>query len=563
MTVNQSPAWNALTEHAKDIGQSPISKLFTSDPDRFKKLSYSAANCMLDFSKQRITQTTIEGLINLAEQQNLQQKIEALFKGDIVNPSENRPALHTALRQPEKESLIVNGTDISAEIHHSLVQMESLVDQIHNGQWRGYDGSPIKHVVNIGVGGSDLGPLMTCRALSQFAPTNIRHIDLHFVSSMDGSQLAQLLDRIDPPSTLFIVSSKSFSTIDTLANSNTAREWLINASGMSIELISQHHFIGITASPKKAAEWGIPEKNQLHFWDWTGGRYSMWSVIGMAIALKVGNSNFREFLAGANTMDSHFREAPLAENLPVLLAMIGIWNINFQDIHAHAILPYDGRLAHLPAYLEQLEMESNGKNVTLNGHSVDYATCPILWGEVGPNAQHAFYQLLHQGTESVMCDFIAPALRYQDQGEELQQQHQLALANCLAQSRLLALGDSMLDNAENSPIHKRYTGNQPSTTIMLDQLSPLSFGALIALYEHKVYVQSAIWEINPFDQWGVELGKQVATSLLNDFENTNNTNNDSSTDGLIRFVLQQRQTARNKEDATQDHVSQTGKESNQ
>ncbi|WP_296062204.1 glucose-6-phosphate isomerase [uncultured Amphritea sp.] len=540
MTVDNSPAWLALNTHANKVREKHLTEMFADDPARYEKFSFRAAHCLTDFSKQRITATTLQLLIDLAEQQKLSQRIEALFTGEKVNLSENRPALHTALRQPADQPLLVEGIDISEEIHASLEKMETLVDQIHNGQWRGYDGSPIKNVVNIGVGGSDLGPLMTCRALSMFAPEHIRDIDIHFVSSMDGSHLAGLLTHIDPASTLFIVSSKSFTTIDTLANANTAREWLVEISGLPVELISQHHFIAITASPEKAADWGIPEKNQLHFWDWTGGRYSMWSVIGMAIALQIGNKNFRQLLSGAHQMDTHFRSASLHENLPVLMAMIGIWNINFLDIHAHAVLPYDGRLEHVPAYLEQLEMESNGKSVTLKGEKLNYATCPILWGEVGPNAQHAFYQLLHQGTESVMCDFIAPALRYQDQGEDLQAQHQLALANCLAQSRLLALGDSVLDDADNAPAHKRYRGNQPSTTIMFDSLSPASFGALIAMYEHKVYVQSVIWEINPFDQWGVELGKQVATSLLDQFRHQASSATDSSTEGLIRYVQQLR-----------------------
>lgn len=539
MTIDHSPAWLALNAHATSVRDKHLTEMFAEDTQRFDKFSFSAAHCLTDFSKQRITEDTLQLLIDLAEQQKLPQRIEALFSGEKVNPSENRPALHTALRQPKASVLQVDGVDISREIHASLERMETLVDQIHNSQWRGYDGSPITNVVNIGVGGSDLGPLMACRALSMFAPEHIRDIEVHFVSSMDGSQLARLLTHLDPASTLFIVSSKSFTTIDTLANANTAREWLVDTSGLPIELISQHHFIGITASPEKAADWGIPKKNQLHFWDWTGGRYSMWSVIGMAIALQIGNENFRLFLSGAHKMDTHFRSSPLAENLPVLMAMIGIWNINFLDIHAHAVLPYDGRLEHVPAYLEQLEMESNGKSVTLQGEKLNYATCPILWGEVGPNAQHAFYQLLHQGTESVMCDFIAPALRYQHQGEDLQAQHQLALANCLAQSRLLALGDSVLDDADNAPAHKRYRGNQPSTTIMFDTLSPESFGALIAMYEHKVYVQSVIWEINPFDQWGVELGKQVATSLLDQFTEQSSTATDSSTEGLIRYVQQQ------------------------
>ncbi len=540
MAVNNSPAWKALQFHATDLERQHLKDLFLNNPERFDQFSFSAAHCLLDLSKQRMSAQTLDLLINLSDQQGLRQKIQAMFDGEIVNPSEDRPALHTALRQPAGETLNVGDQDINAEVHRSLAEMEKLVQQIHNQQWRGFDGSPIKSVVNIGVGGSDLGPLMTCRALGQFAPEHIRSLDIHFVSSMDGSQLARLLNKLNPASTLFIVSSKSFTTIDTLANANTALEWLIHASDVPQEIITQHHFIGVTASPAKAVEWGIPEQNQLRFWDWTGGRYSMWSVIGMAIALQIGYDNFRRFLNGAWEMDRHFLAAEARSNLPVLLALTEIWNINFLNIHAHAILPYDGRLEYLPAYLEQLEMESNGKSVNLDGEYVAHSTCPILWGEVGPNAQHAFYQLLHQGTEAVMCDFIAPALRYEDQSEELQKQHQLALANCLAQSRLLALGDSVLDDAGDAPAHKRYRGNQPSTTIMLDRLTPESFGALIALYEHKVYVQSVIWEINPFDQWGVELGKKVATSLMSSFDNEIPEDTDSSTEGLIRYVQQQR-----------------------
>ncbi|MEH6578905.1 MAG: glucose-6-phosphate isomerase [Amphritea sp.] len=550
MSVNTSDAWNSLVDHAKALKDRHLKDLFTADSNRFERFSFTANNYLLDLSKQRITKETVDKLVALAHQQKLGDWIEQLFNGDIVNYSEQRPALHTALRQPLHSegtspalALTVDDQDIVANVHASLAKMESLVNQIHKAQWRGYDGSPIKNVVNIGVGGSDLGPLTACRALSQYAPQQARDLNVHFVSSMDGSQLASLLDSLDPTSTLFIISSKSFSTIDTLANANTAREWLINGSGIPVDRINHHHFIAATASPEKALEWGIPERNQLLFWDWAGGRYSLWSVIGLPIALHIGMDNFRAMLKGAHEMDTHFRETPFEQNLPVLLGLIGVWNINFLNIHAHAVLPYDGRLKHLPAYLEQLEMESNGKNVNRSGNKISYNTCPILWGEVGPNAQHAFYQLLHQGTESVMCDFIAPVQRYQGEGEELQNQHQLALVNCLAQSRLLALGDSVLEDADSAPAHKRYLGNQPSTTLMFDSLTPETFGALIALYEQKVFVQSVIWEINPFDQWGVELGKQVATSLLGSFatadDYTSNSSLDNSTNGLLEYIQRQ------------------------
>lgn len=539
MSPQASEAWSALQSHADKLSETHINQLFEAAPDRFEQLLFTDTSLSLDLSKQRINAHTLQLLLTLVEESKLQHWIDALYSGGCVNESEQRPALHTALRAPANDSLILNGCDIIRDIHANLERMEQLVKRIHSGQWRSFTGHSINTVVNIGVGGSDLGPLMTCRALAESQPDSAKSISIHFVSSMDGSQMSELLEKLNPARTLFVISSKSFTTIDTLANANTAREWLKSASkGVSEEILLSHHFIGISANPDKASAWGIPTQNQLQFWDWTGGRYSMWSTIGFPIAVKLGMAGFKEFLAGANRMDQHFKETPFAENLPVLLAMVGIWNINFLNINAHAILPYDGRLGHLPAYLEQLEMESNGKSVSREGNFVDYKTCPILWGEVGTNAQHAFYQLLHQGTESVMCDFIVAARRYHNSNNpELQHQHQLNLANCLAQSRILALGDAVLDNAANAPSHKRYRGNQPCTTIVIDELTPFSLGQLIALYEHKVFVQSVIWDINPFDQWGVELGKQVATSLLNSLNNSRENNSyDPSTNGLLRLI---------------------------
>ncbi|MEM7564284.1 MAG: glucose-6-phosphate isomerase, partial [Pseudomonadota bacterium] len=394
-------------------------------------------------------------------------------------------------------------------------------------------------IVNIGVGGSDLGPYMARRALSDFEQPEASDLKIHFVSSMDGSQIAELLDELNPATTLFIISSKSFTTIDTMSNANTALQWLRKASQASDRVLYRRHFIGVSADQQRMQEWGITPNNSLMLWDWIGGRYSMWSGIGLPIALAIGMSGFREMLAGAHLMDLHFRDTAFAKNMPVLLAMIGIWNINFLNIKAHAILPYDGRLGSLPAYLEQLEMESNGKSVSREGKDLNYSTCPVLWGGVGPNAQHAFYQLLHQGTESVMCDFIVPAKRYHtSDNEDLKQQHTLTLANCLAQSRILAMGDRVIEHDITAPYFKRYRGNQPSFTIMLDELTPHSFGQLIAMYEHKVFVQSVIWNINPFDQWGVELGKEMATTLLEPLSGINKKSGfDSSTDGLLNQVL--------------------------
>jgi len=540
MAVDSTSKWLNLKNHAKDIGGAHLGELFKSDKKRFAALSFSADGFLLDISKQRITGKTLDKLLELAEQEQLGAWIEKLFTGEKVNDSEGRAALHSALRSPTNDSLSHNGQDVIADVHQSLDKMGLLVEQIRSAQWRGFDGRPIKDVVNIGVGGSNLGPLMACDALEQYAVSGMAGLQVHFVSSMDGSELEKLLPRLNPATTLFVISSKTFSTIDTLANGNTAREWLLKASEKPVELINQHHFIAATASPEAACAWGVPEKNQLLFWDWVGGRYSLWSVIGLPIALKIGMANFREMLDGAHEMDVHFRQTQMEKNLPVLLGLVGIWNINFLDIHAHAILPYDGRLAELPSYLEQLEMESNGKGVNREGERVAYRTCPVLWGEVGSNAQHAFYQLLHQGTEAVMCDFIVTAARYENRGDGLHNQHQLSLANCLAQSRLLALGDSVITTDEGASHYQHYDGNQPSTTIMLDELTPKSFGGLIALYEHKVFVQSVIWGVNPFDQWGVEQGKRVATSLLAELDSSGSDGLDGSTQGLIHYAQEQR-----------------------
>jgi glucose-6-phosphate isomerase len=543
MRLTELKTWKNLHQHAEKTGTSHLAELFAEDQDRFSHFSLRAGNLLFDYSKQRVNRKTIELLAALARECELNSWIEKLFNGDKVNNSENRPALHTALRLPADHQLMVDGEDIVSGIHDTLERMEQIVNRVHAGQWRGYSGRPVDTIVNIGVGGSDLGPFMASKALTDADAPGATGLEIFFVSTMDGSQIVEHLAGLNPATTLFIISSKSFTTIDTLSNANTALQWLRQASGADDEVLFRRHFIGVSANNERMAEWGIPPNSRLALWDWIGGRYSMWSAIGLPIALEIGMDGFRQMLAGAHQMDRHFREQELEQNLPVMLAMIGIWNINFLDISAHAILPYDGRMGHLPAYLGQLEMESNGKSVSRDGASIDYKTCPILWGEVGPNAQHAFYQLLHQGTESVMCDFVVPARRYQKSGNaDLQQQHKLTLANCLAQSRILALGDTVIDSEETAPFFKRYRGNQPSTTLLLDELTPFSFGQLIALYEHKVFVQSVIWNINPFDQWGVELGKEVATTLTEPLSQSIVENNfDSSTNGLLKAILEQQE----------------------
>lgn len=539
MSVIDKKSWQDLQDHASRIGNLHLGELFAESANRFKKLKLRKGSILIDFSKQRITRETTGLLCRLARECDLSRWIDDLFAGDPINTSEGRPALHTALRLPPGSELELNGENITGGIQETLARMEQIVTRIHAGQWRGYSGLPVDTIVSIGVGGSELGPLMACEALSDRHPGKAVELNMLFVSTMDGSQIANRLNTFNPATTLFLISSKSFTTIDTLSNANTALQWLRQASGATDEVLYRRHFIGISASDEKMEAWGIPPNSRLRLWDWVGGRYSMWSAIGLPIALEIGMDGFREMLEGAHAMDRHFRSRPFEDNLPVMLALISIWNINFLNIRAHAILPYDGRLSHLPSYLEQLEMESNGKSVSRDGEPVDYPTCPIIWGEVGPNAQHAFYQLLHQGTESVMCDFVVAARRYQNSGNtELQQQHALTLANCLAQSRILALGDEANDADKNPSVFKRYRGNQPSTTLMLDELTPFSFGQLIALYEHKVFVQSVIWDINPFDQWGVELGKQMATALIEPLSNHEvDASYDSSTNGLLRYIL--------------------------
>ena len=518
--IEQTAAWQQLQEHAREMRATHLRELFV-DQARGATFTRQAAGLTLDLSKQRWTNTTRDLLLDLAREAEVPQRIQALLSGERVNVSEDRPALHTALRLPADASLVVDGEDVVPGVHASLDRMATMVERLHTRQWRGATGRPIEDVVNLGVGGSDLGPLMVTCALVDHRPAVTHHVEVHFASTMDGSQLADYLQRFNPETTLFVLSSKSFTTIDTLSNARTARDWLMarlvedDVRGVSEDLVLRQHFIGISAKPDKMSEWGIAEANQLLFWEWVGGRYSLWGAIGLPIALVVGMANFRELLAGAHAMDRHFAEAPLEDNLPVLLALAGIWNVNFLGINAHSILPYDGRLEHFAAYLEQLEMESNGKSTTHDGREVSYSTCPVLWGQLGPNAQHAFYQLLHQGTQPVVCDFIAPLKRYDNvediaTRDHLQSQHRLTLANCFAQSRLLMLGDDAIDEPGERPGHKRYRGNQPSSTLLLDRLTPATLGALIALYEHKVFVQAAIWGINPFDQWGVELGKQIA-----------------------------------------------------
>ena len=508
-----STIWSQLARRAEQEKTLHLADWFASDPDRFARFSLEDAGLLADFSKQRMSDESRDLLVKLADERQLRHWTEALFGGAEVNCTEGRPAKHWCLREP---------ADRAPMVHEQLDAMEAMVNRILKGHWRGVMGDAITDVVNVGVGGSDLGPLMAAFALqSCLPPQGLSRPRLHFASSMDGSQVSQILQELNPRTTLFLVSSKSFTTVDTLHNATTARQWLGRGLGLDCDDASllRCHFIGISANPERMSEWGIMPDNQLLFWDWVGGRYSLWSAIGMPIALTVGMDGFRDMLAGAHEMDHHCRTRPWENNIPVMLALVDVWNINFLGINARAVLPYDGRLKHLPAYLEQLEMESNGKSVSRSGEPVEYGTCPVIWGEVGPNAQHAFFQLLHQGTQPIACEFLMTARRYTEAQHfdavcELEAQHSLSNANCLAQSRLLALGERALDPEVALPSYKRYHGNQPSTTLVLEELSPRVLGALLAMYEHKVFVQAVIWGINPFDQWGVEMGKVIATGML-------------------------------------------------
>ena len=536
---------NAQTEQKDEVNQNlNLIDLFAQDAQRFEKFSVQFKPLSFDFSKHRIDQFSLDFLVNYAKEKSLSGWVQRLFTDEAINYTEDRAAMHWALRLPKNDQKY---PELAQLVHTQLDRMYQLVEKIHAGQCRGSTGEVIQDVVNIGVGGSDLGPLMVNHALSDYKVKTTKPLKVHFVSTMDGSQLSELLHQLRPETTLFIISSKSFGTIDTLSNAQTVRQWLEKALG-SQKSVVQHHFVGVSTKPEKMTEWGIAPENQFLLWDWVGGRYSLWSCIGLPIALQIGVDGFKQLLAGAYAIDQHFQNTAFEQNIPVLMGLLGVWNNNFLNIQTHAVLPYDGRLKYFASYLQQLEMESNGKSIQRDNEKVELNTCPIVWGEVGPNAQHAFYQLLHQGTHSVSCDFIAPVHRYNanqftyaESAGSLVEQHHLALSNCLAQSRLLAFGNQALNADELSqlPAYKQYEGNQPSSTLLMQELSPYSLGMLIALYEHKVFVQSVIWNINPFDQWGVEKGKEIANQILPVLSGKTNdlSQLDASTQGLIKILL--------------------------
>ena len=536
-SVSRSPLWCLLQQRATNMPS--LKELFRADKQRFTHFSASACGMLLDYSKQRIDTTAKLNLLALARQQEVEARRDAMLRGEAINHTENRAVLHTVLRLPKDEKFMLNGENIAADVHSVLAQMRSFSDAVREVRWLGYSGKAIRTIVNIGIGGSDLGPQMACIAL---APWSQKNLSLHFVSNVDGRHVADALKNADPETTLFVVASKTFTTMETLTNARTAREWML-AHGCPVDQIRQH-FVALSTNVKAASEFGIAEENVFPFWNWAGGRYSMWSAIGLSIALYVGADRFEEMLAGAHEMDLHFAQAPLEQNLPVLMALIGVWNINFLGLQALSIAPYHQRMTRLPAYLQQLEMESNGKSVTREGQRVDYSTSAILFGEAGTNGQHAYFQLLHQGATIIPTDFIVVA----DDDAGLPGHNQALLANCFAQSKAMAWGKSIDEvRAELGDLPEKllaprvFEGNRPTSTLLLDSLTPRSLGALIALYEHKVFVQSVIWDINAFDQWGVELGKSLAQQLISLDPEAVREADDSSTKGLLQAVRRSQQ----------------------
>ncbi|MDQ7859697.1 MAG: glucose-6-phosphate isomerase [Armatimonadota bacterium] len=526
------PAWAALAAHAREVRDLHLRALFAADPGRGERLAAEAAGIYLDYAKQRVTQETLARLLALAEACDLRGRIDAMFRGEPVNTTEGRAALHVALRAPRNRRFMVEGHDVVPDVHAVLDRMATFADAVRDGAWRGWTGRPIRHVVNIGIGGSDLGPAMACEALR---PYSRRDLTVRFVSNVDGADFAEATRDLDPAETLVIVVSKTFTTLETMTNAHTARRWL--TAGLGDAGAVARHVVAVSANTEATARFGIAPDRVFGFWDWVGGRYSMGSAVGLAVMLAVGPAHFRAMLDGFHAMDEHFRTAPFACNLPVLSGLLAVWCTTFLGAQTLAVIPYDQSLRRLPAYLQQLCMESNGKSVTHAGAPVPYATGPIVWGEPGTNGQHSFFQLLHQGTRLVPCDFIA----FARSAYPLPGHHDLLIASMLAQAEALAFGQTADEvRAAGTPealvAHRTFAGNRPSSVLLAERLDPFTLGALVALYEHSVFVQATIWDINPFDQWGVELGKALARRIAPELTAPGEPalGHDSSTNALIR-----------------------------
>ncbi len=539
--LDQTAQWKALQAHWEEISDVHMRDLFGGDPERFEQMSLQTCGILLDYSKNRITRDSVRKLLDLANGADVVGWIRRMFSGDRLNNTEGRAVLHVALRNRSNQPIWVDGQDIMPAVNRILEKMESFTNAVRGGGWTGFTGKTITDVVNIGIGGSNLGPLMVVDALKPYCAEGPRS---HFVSNVDPNHIEDTLKRLDPETSLFIVSSKTFTTQETLANAHAARNWLLQALGQ--ETAVARHFVAVSTNAEAVQKFGINLDNMFEIWDWVGGRFSLWSAIGLPIALAIGMDKFYELLDGAHEMDRHFAETDqLSENMPVILALLGVWYVNFVGARTHAVLPYDQHLRYLPAYLQQADMESNGKRVTRHGYPVDYATGPVVWGAAGTDGQHAFYQLIHQGTQLVPCDFIAPVSSHSSLGD----QHRILLANFIAQSEALMTGrpaEEARAELEASGLpptaaldllpHKVFPGNRPSNSILLDRLTPRRLGALIALYEHKIFVQGIIWRVNSFDQWGVELGKQLADVVLGELTGTIEPgDHDGSTRELVKY----------------------------
>ena len=543
--LTERPAWKALRDHQAQIAPVHLRTLFAEDPTRGERLVAEGAGLYVDYSKNRVTDETMRLLFDLAEQAQLGEWTRRMFGGEKINTTENRAVLHVALRNRSHRPVLVDGRDVMPDVNRVLAHMREFTEAVRGGAWKGHTGEAITDVVNIGIGGSDLGPVMVTEALKPYAKPGLR---VHFVSNVDGTHVAETLKAVRPESTLFVVASKTFTTQETLANAHTAKRWFLDAA--KDERAVARHFVALSTNAAEVSRFGIDTRNMFEFWDWVGGRYSLWSAVGLSIALYVDMDNFEQLLDGAHRMDEHFRTAPFEQNLPVVLALLGVWYNNFFGAQSHAVLPYDQYLHRFPAYFQQGDMESNGKGTTRDGEPADYQTGPVIWGEPGTNGQHAFYQLIHQGTKLVPCDFLAPVETHNPVGEH----HPVLLSNFFAQTEALMRGKTErevraeLEAAglsgealERLLPHKVFAGNRPSNSIMFQKLTPRTLGSLIALYEHKIFVQGIIWNVNSFDQWGVELGKQLAKAILPELAQDGPvTAHDSSTNGLINFYRERR-----------------------
>ena len=538
--LTKTNTWNKLENHFSEMKDDQMKDSFLLDTDRFSKFSIRVNDILLDYSKNRISDETMRLLVELAKEQNLPAAIQDMFSGKKINNTEKRGVLHTALRNRSNTPVLFDGEDVMPGINQVLTKMKSFCDKVRSGAWKGYSGKTITDVVNIGIGGSDLGPYMVTEALK---PYRSETLNVHFVSNVDGTHVTETLKGLNPETTMFIIASKTFTTQETLTNANSAKSWFLDLA--KDESAVAKHFVALSTNAKSVSEFGIDTYNMFEFWDWVGGRYSLWSSIGLSIALYIGFENFEELLGGAHDMDNHFKNEPLESNVPVILGMLGVWYNNFFDADSHAILPYDQYMHRFAAYFQQGDMESSGKGVTKNGDKVNYSTGPIIWGEPGTNGQHAFYQLIHQGTKLIPCDFLAPVNSQNPTGDH----HDILMSNFFAQTEALMKGktkEEVLQELEASGMdpleikellnHKIFEGNRPSNSIMFDKLTPRVLGSLLAMYEHKIYVQSVIWDVNAFDQWGVELGKQLAKSILPELKSEGVVeSHDSSTNGLINY----------------------------